>query len=232
MDVYGEHGNGENAKLFQKTTKKVNSVYPTGCHGAKLKPNAEENNHLYISEVELQMHSVQAPLWTRPGISFQVVMDDSRIMGEDCLSGEIEIEKIPYGTVEVRSEVLKPVIYHVNKSNSKQLRRGDLSTRRNILITKSKSQSSECGIHSRRSSSNCLDRMADAPAPSELYSGTDDNYFGGFAEEGFVNTPNEEPPIDRLLEPVNIREELKMEAPLEFVNYNSHTEDVNNNAVS
>lgn len=232
MDVYGEHGNGENAKLFQKTVKKVNSVYPTGFHGAKLKPNAEENNHLYISEVELQMHSVQAPLWTRPGISFQVIMDETMIMGDDCLSGEIEIEKIPYGTVEVRSEDLKPVLYSVNKSNSRQLRRGDLGTPRNISLMKSKSQISECGIHSRRSSSNFLDRMADSPAPSELYRCTGDNYFGGFVEEGVVNTLNEEPPTDRQLEHVNSREELNMEALHEFVNSNSHAEDAINNAVS
>lgn len=70
MDAYGELGNGENAKLFQKIAKKVNSVYPTDCPGDKLKLNAEENNHLYISEVELQMHSVQVPLWTRAGVIF------------------------------------------------------------------------------------------------------------------------------------------------------------------
>ncbi|XP_020692196.1 autophagy-related protein 18f isoform X1 [Dendrobium catenatum] len=234
MDAYGEHGNGENAKLFQKIVKKVNSVYPTDSPGAKLKLNGEENNHLYISEVELQMHSAQVPLWTRPGISFQVVMDDVMKMEENTSGGggEIEIEKISYRTVEARSEDLKPVLEYVHRSNSRQLsyRRSDQDTNIKSLMMKSKSVSSEHGTISRRSSSSSFDPMPDSPVISELYNGTDGNdYFGGFAnsteaDEGFVNTPIERPLINHQLEHVNNGDELKMQALLESVNSSNSLE--------
>ncbi|KAL0916908.1 hypothetical protein M5K25_014461 [Dendrobium thyrsiflorum] len=233
MDAYGEHGNGENAKLFQKIVKKVNSVYPTDCPGAKLKLNGEENNHLYISEVELQMHSAQVPLWVRHGISFQVGMDDVMKMDENTSGGgEIEIEKISYRTVEARSEDLKPVLEYVHRSNSMKLsyRRSDIDTNINSLMMKSKSVSSEHGMLSRRSSSSSFDPMPDSPVISELYNGTDGNYyFGGFAnsteaDEGFVNTPNERPLINHQLEHVNNGDELKMEALLESVNSSNSLE--------
>lgn len=238
MDVYGEHGNAENAKLFQKITKKVNSVYPTDCPGAMVKPSSEENNHLYISEIELQMHSVQVPLWTKPGISFQVVIDDTMKMVEDgSISGEIEIDKILCRTVEVRSEDLKPVLDYVYKSNFKQLRRGDLDTSRNISMVKSKSGSSEFGMLSRQSSTNPIDPMPDCPASSELSNSTNDNYFAESGGDSFVNTPfNERPLINHQLLHANSREELQMESQVKFVNskespnFDSYAEDADNAA--
>lgn len=221
MDAYGEHGNGENAKLFQKIAKKVNSVYPTDCVGTTLKLNAEENNHLYISEVELQMHSAQFPLWTRDGISFQVVDDTMKMDENNYVSGEVEIERISYRTVEARSEDLKPVLDYARRSNSRQLRRSDLDSNMNSLMMKSKSILSEREMLSRRSSSSSFDPMPYSPVPSESYNGTDGNYFG---DEGFVNTSNERPPISHQLEHVNSLEELKMEALLEFVNSNKSSE--------
>lgn len=76
VDIYGDHGNGESTKLFQKGVKKGTSVYPSdSAFDAKAKPSAEENHHSYISEIELQMHAVRIPLWSRSGVlSYSVLI--------------------------------------------------------------------------------------------------------------------------------------------------------------
>jgi len=69
IDVYGEHGNGESSKLFQKGVKKGTSIYPTDSGAdTKVKHSTEENHHMYISEVELHMHSAQVLLWAKPQV--------------------------------------------------------------------------------------------------------------------------------------------------------------------
>ena len=68
IDVYGEHGNGDSSKLFQKGVKKGTSIYPTDSGDTKVKHSAEENHHMYISEVELHTHSAQVPLWAKPEV--------------------------------------------------------------------------------------------------------------------------------------------------------------------
>lgn len=66
FDVYGEHGNGESIKFFQKGLRKGNTVYPANSGtDTRVKPITEENHHLYISEAELHMHSVFIPLWAK-----------------------------------------------------------------------------------------------------------------------------------------------------------------------
>ncbi|KAJ6797069.1 autophagy-related protein 18f-like isoform X1 [Iris pallida] len=124
VDVYGEHGNGENTKHFQKGIKKGTSVYPT-CTGSdtQSKSGPEENHHMYISEIELQMHSPQVPIWMKPEIYFQVMKVESIIADyTSSMGGEIEIERIPTRTIEARSKELIPVFDYLQSSRFHQSR--------------------------------------------------------------------------------------------------------------
>lgn len=65
-DIYGEPGNSDSVKIFPKGVKRGNSVYPTnGIMVRDVKHSAFEKHHLYISEAELHMHPVTAPLWSK-----------------------------------------------------------------------------------------------------------------------------------------------------------------------
>ncbi|PKA52619.1 Autophagy-related protein 18f [Apostasia shenzhenica] len=208
-DAYNEHGNVENTKLFQKAVKKVNSIHPTNSGlGPQVKRSSDGSHHSYISEVELQMHSDPMPLWSWPRISFQAMVDNTtELDNKNALDGEIEIEKISYRTIAVRSENLKPVLSHRQLSNTNHLRTSDASTSTHGLLMNLKSQSAEAGLLSRRSSCSSFDPIPDSPAPSESYNGSDDRYFGVF-EEGFVNNTSESPHIADELGHVNISDGL------------------------
>ncbi|EHA8586921.1 autophagy-related protein 18f [Cocos nucifera] len=211
VDIYGDHGNGENTKLFQKGSKKVTSIYPAdSATDMKVKLSAVENHHLYISEVELQMHTDHVPLWAKSEIWFQVMMDENvKADDSNMLSGEIEIERIPTCTIESRN--------------------GPLLCQKSGLA--------EEGRLSCRSSCCSLDCMPENAAVTELPSALDKNGWhqsSAEAKEGFVNNHMDSPNMKTQLEFVNYSEGLKMEAKLESVDNNdylkmeTHFEDYDN----
>ncbi|XP_010931238.1 autophagy-related protein 18f [Elaeis guineensis] len=214
VDIYGDHGNGENTKLFQKGTKKGTSIYPAdSATDMKVKLSAEENYHLYISEVELQMHADRIPLWAKSEICFQVMTDENiKADNSNTSSGEIEIERIPTRTIEARSKDLIPVFDYIRTPRFQQSRNGPL--------LRQKSGLSE-GRLSSRSSCSSLECMSENAALTELPNGTDENGWSrssAEANEGFVNNHMDSPVLKSHLEFVNDSEGLNMEAQLESVN--------------
>nr|XP_010908141.1 autophagy-related protein 18f isoform X1 [Elaeis guineensis] len=214
VDIYGDHGNGENTKLFQKGSKKVTSIYPAdNATDMKEKLSAVENHHLYVSEVELQMHTDHVPLWAKSEIRFQVMMDENiKADNSNMLSGEIEIERIPTCTIESRSKDLIPVFDYIQTSRFQQSRNGPLPCQKCGLA--------EEGRLSCRSSCCSLDSMPENAAVTEIPNAIDKNdrhQSSAEAKEGFVNNHMNSPNMKTQLEFVNYSEGLKMEAQLESV---------------
>ncbi|KAJ0966094.1 hypothetical protein J5N97_027232 [Dioscorea zingiberensis] len=225
FDVYGEHGNVENMKFFQKGIRKGNIVYPANtASDTRVKPITEENHHLYFSEAELQMHSPFMPLWAKSGICFQVMKDENSTtdIGGD-LGGEIEIEKISTLPIETRSKDLVPVFDYYQTPRFPQSRSHPSSNERNGTFLGQKSGfSDDSGRHSRRSSCSSLEVTSEVAAVADMPNVFNENSFGGLratteANEDFVNNMNKSN-INRPLEFVNNRECLKTEAQLEHVN--------------
>lgn len=66
VDIYGDHGNDQSAKIFQKGLRKGTSIYPAGSVvDMKGKLSGEETHHAYLSEVELHVHEACTPLWAK-----------------------------------------------------------------------------------------------------------------------------------------------------------------------
>ncbi|RWW25282.1 hypothetical protein GW17_00010386 [Ensete ventricosum] len=66
VDIYGDHGNDQSTKIFQKGLRKVTSIYPAGSVvDMKGKLSGEETHHGYLSEVELHVHEACTPLWAK-----------------------------------------------------------------------------------------------------------------------------------------------------------------------
>lgn len=66
IDIYGENGYTDNRKVFPERSENENSDYFEGMSKVKKDiVSLEERNHVYISEVELQMHQSQIPLWSK-----------------------------------------------------------------------------------------------------------------------------------------------------------------------
>ncbi|XP_071701798.1 autophagy-related protein 18f-like isoform X2 [Rutidosis leptorrhynchoides] len=117
VDIYGENGHAVNRKVFPERTESENIDYFDRTSKVKRdKLSLEEKNHVYISEVELQMHQLKIPLWARAQINFQILtIDDVMKDSGNYLKGESEIEKIPTHTVEARSRYLVPAIDHFQR---------------------------------------------------------------------------------------------------------------------
>ncbi|KAJ4975185.1 hypothetical protein NE237_000291 [Protea cynaroides] len=227
LDIYGEQGNGR--KIFPEGIKRTNPIFPSEGHvPTKAKINAEERNHLYISEAELQMHQARIPLWAKSKIYFQLMtMDGMKTVGENASGGETEIERIPARMIEARSKDLVPVFDNLQTPRVQQPRMPALDSNRNCSPHQ-KSGLSEDGRLSCRGSSSSLDCMSEVgTVVAELHSGIEENGWGGLrtsseSTEGFVNN-NESPKMKTRLEFVNNRESLKMETDLEFVNNNKES---------
>ncbi|XP_076910863.1 autophagy-related protein 18f-like [Bidens hawaiensis] len=99
IDVYGENAHIDTRKVFPEKT----DCFEGASKIKKESVNAEEKNHVYISEAELQMHALQTPLWAKSQIFFQSLMIDDVI-------NVSEIENIPTRTVEVKSRYLIPAV--------------------------------------------------------------------------------------------------------------------------
>ncbi|KAK1327110.1 Autophagy-related protein 18g [Acorus calamus] len=222
VDIYGEHGNGD-SKLFSRETKKGTSIYPIVSDvDTKVKLNAEDKHHLYISEVELEMHTARNPLWAKSEIYFQVMMTDGIKTVEDTdFGGETEIERIPTRMVEARSKELIPAFNYLQLPRFHQPRATTLESNRNGLLVGQKSGLSEDEILSHRHSCSSLECSAEGNEGAELPSGAEENVWGGLhaltdSIEGPVNTDS--PKMKTLLEFVNNSDHTEVESQLEFVN--------------
>ncbi|KAJ4981654.1 hypothetical protein NE237_032491 [Protea cynaroides] len=224
LDIYGEQGYGDSSKIFPEGIKKTNPIYLSDEHALKkAKNDAEERNHLYISEAELQMHQARVPVWEKSEIKFQLMMMDGiKILGENASRGEIDIEKIPTHMIEARSKHLVPVFDYHKTSKIQQLRVPALDSSQNCTLHQ-RSWLSEDGMLSCRSSCSSLDSKSEVSAVvSQLYHGTEENGWGCLpalseSTEGFVNN-NDSPKMKTQLEFVNNREKLSTETDLDFVN--------------
>lgn len=71
-DVYGENGSSNGSMILpdEMRFRSVSTLEPE-LTGKKSSASPEEN-HLYISEVELKMHQAHVPLWARPGVCYSI----------------------------------------------------------------------------------------------------------------------------------------------------------------
>ncbi|XP_062223452.1 autophagy-related protein 18f-like [Phragmites australis] len=218
--TYSDFENGENNKLFQKVMKKGTSIYLFDCADENKKLSADENRNFYISESELQTHVVQIPLWSRSGIHFQVMWGGtSEADNIDTVSGEVEIEKIHTHNVESRSRNLIPVFDSLHTSRFQQTRLNTPDTNRYGLLQRQKSEISEDGRLSCRSSCSSLDCMSEGPKSSG------DSAFSKYVVDGSVSAVNKNPNVNSHAELVNNTGSLKSEAQLGYVNSKEDGED-------
>ncbi|XP_068668879.1 autophagy-related protein 18f-like isoform X2 [Aristolochia californica] len=212
VDIYGEHGVGDIGKLFLKGNRKGTSVHPTNSGSiTSSKQCVEEKHHLYISEVELQMHPARVSLWEKSEFYFHVMMmDDDKICHEDGKGGEVEIEKLRTRVVEARTKDLVPVFDHTQTPKFQQSRSG--------ALVHQKSCFPEDGKTSRQRSCSTLDGVSDGGAAIEengwgRLQFSPENGWGGLKTQlEYVN--NIQSP-EGLLEFVNRREHPKMETHYE-----------------
>ncbi|KAL6853854.1 hypothetical protein ACP4OV_019883 [Aristida adscensionis] len=219
--AYNDFENGENNKLFQKVMKKGTSIYPFDCTAVeRLKLSADENRNFYISQSELQTHVLPKPLWSRPGMHFQV-MEGGTLEADniDTISGELEIEKIYTHNIESRSKNLIPVFESLHTSRFQQPRSNATDSNRYGLLQRQKSGISEDGRLSCRSSCSSLDYMSEGPKSS------DDGGFGKYVVDDSGSSVNKNPNVKCPAELVNNTGSLKSEAQLGFVNSKEDDED-------
>ncbi|KAK1308837.1 Autophagy-related protein 18g [Acorus calamus] len=213
IDIYGEFGNGD-SKLFLREAKKRSNIYPIDSEvDSDLKHNAVEKHHMYISEVELQMHTGRVPLWAKSEFYFQVMMTDGIKTNDDTdFGGETEIERIPTRMVEARSKDLIPAFDYLPLPRFHLSRATTLESNRNGHLPAQRSGLSKEERLSHRCSSSSLECSVDGAAVAELPRGTEVNGWGDLhasteSTEGSVNSDNP-----------------KMKTPLYFVNNKDHTE--------
>ncbi|KAL0353589.1 UNVERIFIED_CONTAM: Autophagy-related protein 18f [Sesamum angustifolium] len=115
VDLYAENGNSDCSKVYPERMKQENNVFlDVSGTGTKEKISVEENNQMYISEAELQMHQNRNPLWARSEVYFQsMLIDDSIMDKEGACNGETEIERVPIHMLEARSKDLVPVFDYI-----------------------------------------------------------------------------------------------------------------------
>ncbi|KAG9454210.1 hypothetical protein H6P81_007114 [Aristolochia fimbriata] len=189
IDIYGEHGVGDNGKLFAKGSRKGTSVHPTN-NGSVIsaKQSVEEKHHLYISEAELQMHPTWIPLWAKSEIYFHVMMmDDDKSWNDVENTGEVEIEKLQTRVVEARTKDLIPVFDYVETPKLQESRMpASTDGNGNLPSVHQRSCFLEEWKTAGRSSCSTLDGMSDGSAAVE------ENGWGlQFSPqliEGFVNS--------------------------------------------
>lgn len=76
VDIYGENGHAVNRKVFPERTENESIDYFDGMIKVKKDHvSFEERNHVYISEVELQMHQSQIPLWARTQVPAYIITE-------------------------------------------------------------------------------------------------------------------------------------------------------------
>ncbi|KAG5597786.1 hypothetical protein H5410_039018 [Solanum commersonii] len=122
IDIYGEFGDSDNSKIFPERMKVENGLYSKISNTTtEEKRSSDERHHMYISEVELEMHKRQISLWAKPEIYFQsFVADEGKIGDVYAFGGETEIEEFPTHLVEARSKDLVPVFDFSQASKTQQ----------------------------------------------------------------------------------------------------------------
>ncbi|XP_072956424.1 autophagy-related protein 18f-like isoform X1 [Typha angustifolia] len=220
VDIYGDHGYGERTKIVQKVTRNGTSIYPSDrCTDTKVKLSAEENHHLYISEIELQMHAMQVPLWSKSGICFQVMANETA-KGENfsTICGEVEIERIPSRMVEAKSKNLIPVFDYIQTSRFQQASVNTFNINRHGPLLQEKSGLSEDDRLSCRSTCSSLDYTSESAALSDPFDGGNENGLAQFPNVDAVNSCTGNLNIKSHLELVNSSKDPEMEAQLGCVN--------------
>ncbi|THU48722.1 hypothetical protein C4D60_Mb06t02010 [Musa balbisiana] len=222
VDIYGDHGNDQSAKIFQKGLRKGTSIYPAGSVvDMKGKLSGEETHHAYLSEVELHVHEACTPLWAKSEVCFQVMIDENiKEHNSSNIHGEIEIEKITSCTIETRSKDLIPVFDYLQTPMFQQPRTTASVVNKLGSIPRQKSGLLESGRLSHRSSSSSLDCISDNATMAELpndVSGIDWSRSFANANKGFVHNTTNSQNIRDQLKFVNGSDDLKLEAQLEPV---------------
>ncbi|KAJ1691662.1 hypothetical protein LUZ63_015817 [Rhynchospora breviuscula] len=143
FDIYGEQEKVGDGNNMCNGSMKNNAPGKFG--------NEESRNLYYISEVELQTHIVEAPLWARSGMCFQVMSEKELDVSDN---GETDIERVPTRPIEARSRNLIPVFdslqmirFHHSRVNT----HGPLIRQRSTMSDESG------GRLSRRSSCSSID---------------------------------------------------------------------------
>ncbi|XP_047340803.1 autophagy-related protein 18f isoform X2 [Impatiens glandulifera] len=111
-----------------RSRRSLSSISINSSSSNKLKVvSSKEGQHVFMSEAELQMlHDPRVALWTKPEIYFQPMSNNNNNNiikrhgkddddDDDVPLGEIEIERIPFCTIEVRSKDLIPVLDYINQ---------------------------------------------------------------------------------------------------------------------
>lgn len=69
IDIYGEFGYSDSNKVFPEQIKIENGLDSETRNITKEeKRSSDERHHMFISEVELEMHKPQNPLWAKPEV--------------------------------------------------------------------------------------------------------------------------------------------------------------------
>ncbi|GMI65478.1 ARABIDOPSIS THALIANA HOMOLOG OF YEAST AUTOPHAGY 18 (ATG18) F [Hibiscus trionum] len=192
IDMYGENGTLETGKVYLEDIKE-GTTFPDPSTVDKANTNPDEKHNLYISEVELQMHQAQMPLWAKPELYFQsMVMDGLNMYEENSSAGEIEIEKLPTRMIGARKKSLVPVFDYLQASKFQQARIPSVDSNSNGYLLHQRSGLSENGRLSCRSSSGSLSSMTDnGAAVAELQNGIEETRLNGpqmpLGTKDFVN---------------------------------------------
>ncbi|KAJ8532604.1 hypothetical protein K7X08_012527 [Anisodus acutangulus] len=121
IDIYGEFGDSDSSKVFPEGMKVENGLHSKTRNTITEEKSSDERHHMYISEVELEMHKPQTPLWEKPEIYFQSFVADEINIGDIyAFGGEAEIEVFPTHLVEARSKDLVPVFDYIQASKTQQ----------------------------------------------------------------------------------------------------------------
>ncbi|MCD7463910.1 hypothetical protein HAX54_051687 [Datura stramonium] len=222
IDIYGEFGDSDGSKVFPDGMKVENGLYfKTGNRTTEEKRSSDERHHMYISEVELEMHKPQIPLWAKPEIYFQsFVVDEINIGDVYAFGGEAEIEVFPTHLVEARSKDLVPVFDYIQASKTQQGRvsvNGDSSQQSLPRLE----VSDNCNIMA--NGGNGSHHSMNGPR-SEVHCGQEVNGLDGLpmtrqTANGFVNS-SESPKADAQLDFVNNMKSSEKEPQSKFVNNN------------
>lgn len=205
IDIYGEFGDSDNSKIFPERMKVENGLYSKISNTTtEEKRSSDERHHMYISEVELEMHKRQISLWAKPEIYFQsFVADEVKIGDVYAFGGETEIEEFPTHLVEARSKDLVPVFDFIQASKTQQGR---------VCVNSDNSQQSLPRLEVSESCNlmangvNELHHSMNGPR-SEVHCGREVNGLDGLpmtsqTANGFVNS-SESPKADAELDFVN-----------------------------
>ncbi|OIT28230.1 PREDICTED: autophagy-related protein 18f-like [Nicotiana attenuata] len=230
IDIYGEVGDSDSSKVFPESIKVENGLYSkTRNTITEEKRSSDERHHMYISEVELEMHKPQIPLWAKPEIYFQSFVTDGINVGDVCaFGGESEIEAIPTHLVEARSKDLIPVFDYIQASKTQQGRacvNGDhsqqslprLEVSGNCNLMANGGYGSRHSMNGPRSEVHC----------GQEVTGLDGIPMTGQTANGFVNS-SESPKADSRLAFVNSMESSVKETQSKFVNNNLNGTEMEN----